>query len=300
MPSFTVFRPATALGTLVGLGVVGATLVLGFALVFKGLAMDAALAQLWPLFFGSVLLAMSALAAYWTWCCRTLSYVVDRNALSIRWGSVRQVVPIGNIERLIPADDGESPRVEGIDWPGHHVGRAQIADLGEVIFYTTHRTASEILYVLTPVETYAISVADPVFFAETVQSNQMRGPLFEQRQSVHRWGIAAQTFWFDPQARLFALMLVGAFFLMLGYVLQMYPGLEQTVALRFPSVGGIVRIVDKSELLDIPRTAAAFLAANLIAAVLVHSWERMVGYVLLVAGTIIQVMLLIGAIVAVA
>ena len=70
--------------------------------------------------------------------------------------------------------------------------------------------------------------------------------------------------------------------------------------MRFPSVGGIVRTTDKSVLLNIPRTAAAFLGVNLALAILLHSWERMVGYVLLITGIVIQVTLLIAAIVAVA
>ena len=90
-------------------------------------------------------------------------------------------------------------------------------------------------------------------------------------------------------------MLIGAFVAVLGYVLQIYPGLSQSVPLRFPSLGGIVRVSDKSELLDIPRSAAGFLALEPGPGVLLHSWERMVGYVLLLAGIAIQVMLLVAA-----
>jgi hypothetical protein len=61
-----------------------------------------------------------------------------------------------------------------------------------------------------------------------------------------------------------------------------------------------VRVSDKSELLDIPRSAFGFLAVDLVLAVFLHTWERMVGYVLLLAGIAIQAMLLIAAIVAVA
>jgi len=117
---------------------------------------------------------------------------------------------------------------------------------------------------------------------------------------VHRWGIAAQTFWLDPQARLLGFVLVVAFFVVLGYVLNRYPGLSQSVPLRFPSLGGIVRVSDKSALLDIPRSAAGFLALDLGLAILLHTWERMVAYVLLLAGIAIQVMLLVAAVVAVA
>jgi hypothetical protein len=86
----------------------------------------------------------------------------------------------------------------------------------------------------------------------------------------------------------------------LAYVLHEYPGLSQSVALRFPSLGGITRVSDKSALLDIPRSGLGFMAVNLILAVVLHSWERMVGYVLLLAGIAVQLMLLIAAVVAVA
>jgi hypothetical protein len=42
------------------------------------------------------------------------------------------------------------------------------------------------------------------------------------------------------------------------------------------------------------------MAVNLLAAIFLHGWERMVSYVLLLAGIAIQVMLLVAAIVAVA
>ena len=116
---------------------------------------------------------------------------------------------------------------------------------------------------LTPTQMYAISVPDPVFFAQTMQSNQSRGALFEQRQAVHRWGIAAQSFWLDPFARTLTIALIAAFIAVLGYMLHIYPGLSQSVPLRFPSLGGVVRVSDKSELLDIPRSAAGFLAVEL-------------------------------------
>ena len=299
MPSFTAFRPANATGTLYGLAFAAVALVVGGILLYQALEMEPQLAQMLPLLTGTVLLCLGLLFAYWTWGCSSMRYIVDRNALSIRWGNVQQVVPLSNIEKLIPA--GQEPlEIAGVNWTGHHVGRAEVSDLGEVLFYSTHRDPTEVLFVVTPTETYGISVPDHVFFAQTVQSNQSRGPLFEQRQAVRRWGIAAQSFWLDPVARILTLVMLGAFAVVLAYVLDMYPGLSQSVALRFPSLGGVVRVADKSELLDIPRSAFGFLAVDLVLAVLLHTWERMVGYVLLLAGIAIQVMLLVGAIVAVA
>ena len=299
MPSFTVFKPPSAVGVAYGAAISAVALLLGLGLLYSALTRDPALVQVVPMVVGAFFLALAVMFAYWTWGCTSLRYVVDRNALQIRWGNVQQVVPIGNIEKLIPGD-ADVPQIEGVNWKGHHVGRAEVASLGEVLFYSAHRTPNEVLYVLTPTQVYGISVPDPVFFAQTIQSNQSRGALFDQRQAVRRWGIAAQSFWLDPFARTLTIALIATFVAVLAYTLHIYPGLSQSVPLRFPSLGGVVRVSDKSELLDIPRTALGFLAVDFTLAVLLHTWERMVGYVLLLAGISIQVMLLIAAVVAVA
>jgi hypothetical protein len=300
MPTSTTFRPPTATGALFGFAVAALCLGLAAGLLFKGLQMDTEFAQLGPLLASVCFLVLGALFGYWAWGCQSLKYIVDRNALSIHWAGLEQVIPIGNIERLVPASESEAINVEGVNWVGHHVGHADIEDFGEVLFYSAHRTMSDVLYVYTSAQTYAISVPDAMEFARTVQSSQQRGPLFEEQQALHRAGISAQTFWQDGRAQVLAVLLIGAFFVVLGYVLETYPDLAQTVALRFPSFGGIARLSDKSALLDIPRSAAGFVAINLALAIVLHSWERMVSYVLLVAGIVVQVVLLVAAIVAVA
>ncbi len=274
---------------------------LGLVLIFRGLTLEVGLSQMWPFLGGSLFLALGVLYTYWTWGSRSLTYIVDRNALSIRWGNVRQVVPLANIHRLIPgSDELDPPGIEGVNWPGHHIGTATVEPLGPVLFYSGHRTMSDVLFVKTSTDTYGISVPDPAEFAQVVQEQQARGALFDQRQAVHRDGIAAQSFWLDGQARLLALVLVAVFFVVLGYVLDTYAGLDQTVQLRFPSLGGIGRVADKSDLLDIPRSAAAFVGLNLVLAVVLHRWERMVSYLLLLGGVAVQIVLLLAAIVAVA
>jgi hypothetical protein len=296
----TVFRPATSVGTLWGAGVTALSALLGLALIYKGLSMDVRFAQLFPFLGGAFFLVLAGIYAYWTWGCISLAYVVDRNAFTIRWGGIRQVVPIGNIRRLIPGNEGETPHIEGINWPGHHVGLANAEELGDIFFYSNHRTPDEVLYVQTVGGTYAISVPDPIAFARTLQANNALGAIYEQRQAVQRWGLAAQTFWSDRWALVLSLVMLVAFFAVLGYVLDLYPGLAENIQLRFPASGGIIRSADKSDLLDIPRSAAALVAVNLVLAVLLHTWERMIAYLLLLAGIAVQVMLVVGAAVAVA
>jgi hypothetical protein len=299
-PASAVFRPASPKGALLGFAVAGACLLVAALLLYRGLQMETELTQIGPFIASTCFAVLAGLFGYWSWGRQTLRYTVDRNTLSIRWGGLEQIVPIGSIERLIPASKDEDVAVEGVNWAGHHFGRAAIEGFGDVLFYSGHSSVEEVLYVYTLAQTYAISVPDHHAFAQSVQASQARGPLFEQRQALHRAGISAQTFWADNFALVLAGLLVAAFFVVLGYVLQTYPDLAQTVALRFPSFGGIARLSDKSALLDIPRTAAGIAAINLAMAIVTHSWERMVSYVVLIAGILIQVVLLVAAIVAVA
>ena len=299
-PSITVFRPETGYGALLGLAGAAFSAVLTAFLVMRGLDESVRLHQMLPFLAAAVTAGTFCLIAYWTFGILTLRYVVDRSALSIRWGDLQQVIPLEKIERLVPGGELEPPVIEGLNWPGHHVGRAYVQPVGDVLFYSAHRTPAEILYIETPEQTYGISVPDQQIFLQSIQEAQTRGPLFDQSQAVHRRGIAAQSFWMDPGAIVLALLLIGTFFSVLGFVLHQYPGLPATVALRFPSLGGVVRSGHKSDLLDIPRSGLGFLAINLVLAVLLHSWERMVGYALLVAGIALQIGLLIAAALAVA
>lgn len=299
-PFETVFRPPRGAGPWFGAGAAALSLVLALALLLEALDMDASLGQLARLAVAALFLGLAALFAYWTWGCLSLRYTIDRNALTIRWGFLRQLVPLDSVERLIPAGEAEMAQVEGVSWPGYQVGRAQVEPLGDVLFYSTHRTMSDVLYVRTPAEVYAISVDDQVGFAQAVQQHQATGPDAAVGQEVRREGIAAQTFWLDPLARTLTLVLAGAFAVVVAYVLQAYPDLDESVRLRFPALGGVARMSAKSALLDIPLSAFGLVVLNLTLAAVFHSRERMVSYVLLIAAAAIQVVLLVAAAVAVA
>jgi hypothetical protein len=300
LPSLVVFRPPSNSGAFIGVAVTGLAAAVAVLLLKKGLGESTGFHQMYPFLAAAISGAAACLLGYWTYGALTMRYVIDRNALSIRWGNVQQIIPLDRVERLIPGEEMDLPRIEGLNWPGHHVGRGYASQLGDVLFYSGHTQPAEVLYIETPDQTYAISVPNQQLFLESIQQAQTRGALFEQRQAVHRWGIAAQSFWQDAGAIVLALLVAGTFFSVLGFVLHRYPGLPATVALRFPSLGGVTRSAPRSDLLDIPRSGLGFLAIDLVLAILLHSWERMVAYVLLVAGIAIEIGLLIAAAVAVA
>jgi hypothetical protein len=293
------FRPPRAVGTLLGGGLAAWCLAMSIALVARGLSHDITLGIISLYVVACVFFALGLLFAYWTYSLGTLRYTLDRNALTITWGDIRQMVPMSQIERLVPGRELPNPHVAGVSWMGHHIGRSDVeGGIGDTLFYSTHRSPADLLYVVTPAQSYAISVEDDVAFAEAVQAQQRLGSLVSVPQVPDRLYLAAQPFWEDRTAQALALMAFAAFFAMFGYVFQQYPGLSGSIELSFPQLNGVTRVGSKDELLKLPATGAGLLILNLTLGFIAHSWERMVGYVLLTAAIGAEGILLAAAIIA--
>ncbi len=292
------FRPSRTIGSLVGGGLAVWCFAVAVALVVRGLTLDIELGVIALYVVASIFFFMGLLFTYWTYSLGTLRYTLDRNALTITWGDIRQMVPMSQIERLVPGRELRNPHVAGVSWLGHHVGHAQVdGGIGNALFYSTHRSASDLLYIVTPNQSYAISLDDEVAFAEAVQAQQRLGSLMAVPQAPERLYLAAQPFWEDRAAQGLALAAFATFFAMFGYVYHQYPGLPSSIALSFPQLNGVTRIASKDELLKIPMTGVGLLLLNLGLGFVAHSWERMVGYVLLIAAICAEGMLLAAAII---
>lgn len=293
------FRPSRTIGSLVGGGLAAWCFVVALALVVRGLTQDVALGVISLYVAASVFFFIGLLFAYWTYSLSTLRYTLDRNALTITWGDIRQMVPMSQIERLVPGRELPNPHVAGVSWLGHHIGHAEIeGGIGDTLFYSTHRSPADLLYIVTANQSYAVSIDDEVAFAEAVQAQQRLGSLVAVPQAPDRLYLAAQPFWEDRAAQALALAAFATFFAMFAYVYRQYPGLPQSIALSFPQLNGVTRVASKDELLKLPMTGVGLLLLNLGLGFVAHSWERMVGYVLLVAAIGAEAILLAAAIIA--
>ncbi|MPZ24660.1 MAG: hypothetical protein GEU28_14275 [Dehalococcoidia bacterium] len=293
-----IYRPPRGLGFAIGLFLTfwafAVCAVVALRAASIGIEFEGFLVWLGALFF----LLLGGIFLYWSLACLNVAYIVDRNGLAIQWGPIRQLVPLDQIQRLVPGTNIKRPRIKGLGWWGHHIGQGTIRGIGHTLFYSTHRSRNELLYVVTPKQSYGICVHDPVLFAREVESRQAMGPTRTVNQAPIRNALAGQAFWLDRTAQ--ALMLVGAAFCaaIYGYIFYEYPSLSETIDLSFPSLGGVVRVGDKSELLQIPNSALAVLAIDIVLALVVHLWQRLLAYILLLGGIFTQGMLLVAAYIA--
>ena len=290
------YQPPRALGLMVGAALIAWSVGVAALLLLGTLEQPFGLLTLGTSIVIAICLGIAGVFAYWTYSLATLSYSLDRNGLVIRWGITRQIIPLNAIERLVPGTAVGVPPVQGVSWMGYHIGRAEIQRIGDVLFYSTHQTPEQVLYVMTTERNFAISVPDPAAFARQIQVRQDLGPTAEVSHHVERSLSSMQGFWGDPFGTLLAL---GAILLCAGMwlVLAMqYGGLAQTVHVFFPpsEIAPLSEMNAKQVLIDVPRAGTIVLAMDLVAGVLMYGWDRNVARLLLAAGILMQVAFLIA------
>lgn len=286
-------HPNRAMGVLVGGALTVWCFVFSAALVWRGVTQPIDLPAVGSHVAATMFFGLGCLFAYWTYSCLTMRYYLDRNGLTIHWGDIRQLIPMDRIQRLVPGRELSNPKITGVSWLGHHVGHGEVGDLGNVLFYATHRSSDELLYVVTEQQTYAISVEDEVRFAEELQGHQQLGQVVSLPQVTERHSVSSLPIWHDPLAQLLALGAVLASAVTLGYVFHQYPGLPESIPFPFASLG----FGEKRELLSIPITGLGLLAVNLVLGFALHAVDRAVGYLLFLAAIGTQITLLAAAII---
>ena len=150
--------------------------VLAMALIVKAATWPVSMTQFVAIVGAAVLLVPAVVFAYWAYACYTLHYEVSRNGLTIAWGTIRHHIPMERIEGLSAGRGEDRPDLRGLSWPGLRVGRGLVIGKTEVLFYSTHRTPEEVVYVRTPAAIYAVSPQDPArFMAEVERFRQSAG-----------------------------------------------------------------------------------------------------------------------------
>jgi hypothetical protein len=292
----TVFRPDTGRPAAIAGGGAALALLLTLGLAVRGVVSGFNFAGFASFVLAGVLIGLAGAAGYWALALVNLRYELGDGALTIVWGLTRQVVPLANVERVVRGRSLGLPRVHGLDLPGWgcHVGRGQVPRVGDVLFYSTHRAPSEILYLVTPNESYGISPINPQGLIGALQASVADSGQ-ELRQEVLRHPLANLPAWSDRLAVGVTALAVVLALAATGVVFSRYTGIPSRTILSFPNGD---HPGNKTALLGIPATAFALLLLNLVAALVLHRPLRPVAYTLLLGGAFVQSLLLVAAITA--
>ncbi|MGE5595465.1 MAG: PH domain-containing protein [Hyphomicrobiales bacterium] len=292
------FRPPRALGVIVGGAFVAWALIAAGFVINIALDGRTELKTLIAWVAAAVLLLLALAFANWTYAVASLAYEIEEDALVIRWGFRRVIVPIASIQRMVPGRTIDVAAIEGLNWWGCHIGSADVKRIGYTMFYSTHSEPSELLYVVTSEASYALTLIDQAAFAEEIQARAIVGAVERTPQRSVATGVAALPFWRDRVALVATGLSAAACVVLCAYVFVRYPGLPEVTQLNFPALGGVIRIGDKTELLRIAYLGVGILAVNTSLGVVVHARERAAGLWLLASSGILQTVLLAAAVVA--
>ena len=296
------YRPPRALGLLVGSvltlwAVSTAVLLLSFG-VRSEIGVVGFLAYAGAT--GAMLLA--ALFAYWSYGLATLSYELDRNALVVTYGLTEQVIPIGAIERLVPATEAGIPPVRGVTWWGCYIGSAHVDPIGQVLSYSTAQTPDQILYVITSERSYALTFEDPEDFARQVATRQELGPTAEVTHHVRHADFGLLSILGDRVAAGLAALAVAAGAIVWLQIALRYGSLPETIEVYFPpgQAPPLADFAGPAAILEVPQTATLVLIASLLAGVILHRWERVASRLVLAAAAALQAIFVAATAIAIA
>jgi nitroreductase len=219
------------------------------------------------------------------------SYTIDRNAFVIRWGPMREIIPMGDVQRVIPINEIEKglklrrPPLSGW-WRGVGTHPA----LGRMTFYATDGPGRQ-LVVVTADHNFVVSPYDTEAFLDAFKARfemQPTQPIIYARMSPNllEWPL-----WRDRIAQgllLAALALnLGAF----GVGLFRFPEVSAQVPLHFDARGIADRLVSKDQLFTPAFIGLALLIVSAGLGVALY-WrkERLSAYVLWGGSIAVQAM----------
>lgn len=294
----TIERPRRILGAVLPALPSAVAAGLALALIAKAATWPVSGTQFAAIVAAIVLFVLAGLFAFWGYACYSLHYTLDSRGLTIVWGTLRHFVPMERIEGLTAGRGEDRPQVRGLSWPGLHVGHGRVDDR-EALFYSTHSSPEEIVYVRTAAVTYAVSPQDvPRFIDEVERFKQAARP--GGTESVQRDVIGGHPIWADRVAQWLALAGILINLTLWGYIFAIYPDLDATITIEFPPLGEITDVHSRSEILKIPAAALAALTVNLIAALGFQWRERAASYLLLTGSVFLQLLFWVSAGIAVA
>ncbi len=197
----------------------------------------------------------------------TLEYWVDRDAVTLVWGPTRQIVPVGQIQRvLVSAAEHRITPSRPWHWPCPDRRRANCDGLGVVNSYST-RPMDQQLILVTATESYGISPGDPGAFQKALQERYALGVARPLQAELRRPPVWTWPLWRDRTA----LVLIGAgllgMLLMFGALCFRFPVLSSDLPLHCDASGIADRIVPKSGLFILPIICLVAWVVDLVAGI---------------------------------
>jgi hypothetical protein len=182
----------------------------------------------------------------------TLEYWVSRDAVTMVWGATRQIVPLGQIQRIVRGVTGQpSTPLRPWHWPYPERRRIAYPGLGNVISYATRPLAGQII-LITADASYGLSPADPEGFLAALQTCYRLGVMRPLQAELRRPPLWTWGLWRDRTALFLIIAGLLGVLAMFGAFAFRFPTLSADLPMHFDVNGIPDRIAPKAGLVLLP------------------------------------------------
>ncbi len=286
--------PDKRLGLACGLALLAALLLAGLSISWGVAGSPIGLRLFGQAMLLVVAVAIAAIVGYECYGLANLTYRVERNGVAIRWAAGRHLVPMHEIEEILPFAALGKVLVGGVGWPGYRIGRVQIEGVGPVRLYLT-RPPEQALLVRTREQGYLISPANVDGFLTDYRARRVLGAIVQWRQGERLPAALDLSIWHDRLAGLLVLPGLLLNLALFGFLAARYPALPGTLPLAYSPLGLADRIGASRELFLLPAAGLGILLLNGILAAWVHRRERALALLLAANVPLVQVLVWLAA-----
>lgn len=225
------------------------------------------------------------------------SYALDRNAFVIRWGNLREVIPMADIQRVIAATDlTDGLRFRRFPLPGWWRGEGRHPALGRITFYATDALQNQVV-IITPERSYAISPYDVEAFLDAFNARYDMRPTQLVAYSRVEPAYMQWKFWRDRAAHALLLAATLAHLGLIALATTRYPSAPVQIPLHFDAAGVVDRVGVRAQMFTPVFAASILLLLGVAAGLIVYARnERGLSYLMWGGGAAIQLMFAIAVI----
>jgi hypothetical protein len=229
-----------------------------------------------------------------TWAAFTLEYWVDRNAITVRWAHMRQIIPLTAVAQIATDQDLPLSKPGLLHWPAPNL-RPTGNDHNIQVFATVPAAACVLFD--TDEGTYALSPADPQAMIAAVQERYAMGP----SQSVAAARVrAGRLMNLLPADHLGLWLLAGGLLgvlILFGVLMISFPNLPDVLTVRYNSAGLPEEIGEKGALYRLPIIGLLAWGINGLAGlVLMARRQATAAYMLWSGAVVVQIFSLLALI----
>jgi membrane protein YdbS with pleckstrin-like domain len=244
---------------------------------------------------GILFLVSSVWLGYHLYNVLNSSYAIDRNSLVIRWGAIREVVPMADVQKIVSANELTPPlKLRRLPLSGWWFGTSAHPDLGKVSFFST-APAEDQLVVVLPNRAFVLSPYDAEAFVEAFQQRFYMGPtqLLEPATLTPAW--MDSDFWLNRSIQSILILPFIICLALLGMCLIRYPNLPGQVAFHYDSNGMVDRYGSPDQIFILFYVAVGLLIANIVMGWLLYrNGERQAAYITWGGNVVIQLVFFVA------